>query len=69
MTEALGTVIDYLLDRVGVARIEAYCDQENHASQAVIEKCGMKYEGTLRSSIRSNQGITDACLYASLRSD
>ena len=46
MTEALGTVIDYLLDRVGVARIEAYCDQENHASQAVIEKCGMKYEIT-----------------------
>ena len=35
----------------------------------VMEKCGMKYEGTLRSSDRNNQGICDASWYAILKSE
>ena len=35
----------------------------------LAKKAGMKYEGTLRSSDRNNQGICDACMYAILRSD
>lgn len=68
-SEAMKAVMEYLFEEVGVNRIEARHDPRNVNSGKVMEKCGMKYEGTLRSSIRSNQGITDACLYASLRSD
>lgn len=46
MTEALEAVIDFLFDRVGVPRIEAYHDQNNPASGAVMKKCGMKYVET-----------------------
>ena len=35
----------------------------------VMMKCGMKYEGTLRSSDWNNQGICDACYYALLKSE
>ena len=35
----------------------------------VMKKCGMKYEGTLRSSDRNNQGICDTCYYAILKSE
>lgn len=34
-----------------------------------MEKCGMKYEGTLRSADWNNQGICDACYYALLKSE
>ena len=35
----------------------------------VMRKCGMKYEGRLRSSDRNNQGICDADWYALLRDE
>lgn len=38
-------------------------------SGKVMEKCGMKYEGTLRSADFNNQGVCDACYYALLKSD
>lgn len=69
MTEAFQTVIDFLFGEVGVQRIEAGHDPNNPASGAVQRKCGLKYEGTLRRSIRSNQGITDKVVYAILKEE
>ncbi len=69
MSEALKAVMDYFFDRVGANRIECLYDPRNPHSGMVMKKCGMKYEGTLRSSARNNQGICDACWYALLRSD
>ena len=69
MTEAFRAVIDFLFEEVGVQRIEAGHDPNNPASGAVQRKCGLKYEGTLRRSIRSNQGITDKAVYAILKAD
>lgn len=69
MTEALNAVMDYLFDAVGMHRIEAGHDPNNPASGAVIRKCGMKYEGTLRRRIRSNQGITDVAWYSLLKEE
>ena len=69
MSEALKAVMDYFFDRVGANRIECLHDPRNPHSGMVMKKCGMKYEGTLRSSARNNQGICDACWYALLRSD
>ncbi|MDR2023111.1 MAG: GNAT family N-acetyltransferase [Hungatella sp.] len=50
-------------------RIEARHDTQNPHSGAVMEKCGMRYEGTMRQAGRNNQGISDLCYYALLASD
>lgn len=68
-SEALCAVIDFLFDEVGVQRIEARHDANNPNSGAVMRKCGMKYEGTLRRSDWNNQGICDACWYAVLNDE
>ena len=48
MTEALSAVIAYTFDKLRVNRIEAQYELDNPASGAVMKKCGMTYEGTLR---------------------
>ena len=66
MTEALNAVIDFLINEIGMKRIEAYHDVRNIPSGAVMQKCGMVYEGTLRQSEWNNQGVCDAAWYAIL---
>ncbi len=68
-SEALKAVMDFFFDVVGVNRIEARHDPRNPHSGDVMKKCGMQYEGTLRSSDWNNQGICDACYYALLKSE
>lgn len=68
MSEALQAVMDYLFDVVGYERLESRHDPRNPNSGAVMRKCGMKYEGTMRQSDWNNQGVCDACWYALLRS-
>jgi len=69
MSEALKAVMDYFFDTVGANRIESRHDPRNPHSGMVMKKCGMKYEGTLRSADRNNQGLCDASWYALLRSE
>lgn len=69
MSEALKAVMDFFFDTVGANRIESRHDPRNPHSGMVMKKCGMKYEGTMRSSDRNNQGICDACWYALLKSE
>ena len=69
MTEALAAVIRYFFTQVGMNRISARHDPNNPHSGSVMRKCGMKYEGTTRSSDRNNQGLCDTAHYAILRSD
>lgn len=59
MTEALSALICFFFDRVGALRVQACHDPNNPGSGRVMEKCGMKYEGTLRQAGRNNQGICD----------
>lgn len=68
-SEALQAVMDFLFDTVNVNRIESMHDPRNVHSGNVMKKCGMKYEGTMRSADWSNQGICDACYYALLKED
>ena len=68
-SEALKAVMAFLFDEVDVNRIEARHDPRNPNSGKVMQKCGMKYEGTLRSADWNNQGICDACYYALLKSE
>ena len=67
VTEALRAVMEYLFCTIGFHRIESRHDPNNPNSGAVMRKCGMKYEGTMRAADRNNQGICDADYYAILR--
>ncbi len=67
--EALHAVIRFFFEDVAANRIEAKHDVRNPASGAVMKKCGMQYEGTLRQGGRYNDGLCDAALYAILRTD
>ena len=68
-SEALKVIMDYLFDAADMNRIESRHDPRNVNSGKVMLKCGMKYEGTLRSADCNNQGICDACYYALLKSE
>ena len=68
-SEALKAVIEFFFDKVEANRIESRHDVNNPHSGMVMKKCGMKYEGTLRSSDINNQGLNDSSWYAILRSD
>ena len=68
-SEALELVINYLIDQVGFNRIESRHDPRNPNSGAVMRKCGMVYEGTMRQADWNNQGICDYCRYAILAQD
>ena len=68
-SEALDKVINFFFDQVGANRVESRHDSRNPWSGMVMRKCGMKYEGTIRSSDRNNQGICDVCWYGILRSE
>ena len=68
-SEALRAVIDFMFDQVGANRIQAKHDVNNPHSGMVMKKCGMKYEGTMRSAGVNNQGLCDLRIYALLKSD
>lgn len=66
-SEALGAVMKYLLDEVGIDRIEARHDAINPNSGGVMRKCGMKHEGTRIRAGWTNAGIYDIELYGYVR--
>ena len=68
-SEALSAIIPFFFEQVGVKRIESQHDPENPNSGAVMKKCGLVYEGTLRKADWNNTGIVDACMYSMLASD
>ncbi len=69
MTEAFRAVIHFLFTEVGCNRIESQYDVNNPNSGAVMKKCGLSFEGIMRSAGRNNQGICDLGQYAILKSD
>ena len=69
MPEALKAVADYLFDFVGINRLMATHDVNNPKSGRVMQKAGMKYEGTLRQAGHNMQGVCDASVYSIIRSD
>ncbi|MCL2088037.1 MAG: GNAT family N-acetyltransferase [Oscillospiraceae bacterium] len=68
-SEALAELIRFFFEDVGVNRIESRHDPCNPNSGKVMQKCGLKYEGTMRQDDISNQGICDSVRYAMLADD
>ena len=69
MTEALRAVIDFGFRGLNLNRIEAQHESENPASGAVMRKCGMQREGTLRQRLMNKGRFVDVELYSILRCD
>lgn len=56
VTEAFTEVIKYLFGEIGFNQIRAAHAVKNPASGRVMEKCGLKYEGTFRQFFRATSG-------------
>ena len=69
MTEALKAVIAHSFGSLNLNRVEAQHETTNPASGAVMRKCGMIREGTLRSRLCNKGRYVDVDLYAILRKD
>lgn len=69
MAEAGKEVVKFLFEEVKFNRIAADHDKNNPNSGKVMQKIGMKYEGTLRSAGVNNQGIIDEVWYSILRNE
>lgn len=67
--EAAEKIIEVLFTEVGAKSIAARHDVSNPNSGRVMQKIGMKYEGTLRQSDLNNQGIVDTSYYSILKSE
>ena len=70
--EALKKIIEYLIFEVGFFRIEAVHNLNNESSGKVMQKAGMKYEGTLRGraiSLNSKGNPDDLKMYAIIKTD
>ncbi len=52
MTEALGEVVRFAFEEVGLHRIDGMHVEQNIGSSRVMEKCGLKYEGLKRNGFR-----------------
>ncbi|MGH2453956.1 MAG: GNAT family N-acetyltransferase [bacterium] len=66
-TEAVRAVLRFGFEEVGLNRIYAVCHVANAASERVMQKVGMTYEGTLRQVALIKGGYEDRKLYAILR--
>ena len=68
-SEAFSAIIPFLFDEVGANRIESQHDPQNPHSGNVMKKCGLQYEGTLRSNAIKNGKVMDMKMYSLLREE
>jgi ribosomal-protein-alanine N-acetyltransferase len=69
MSEALNAMVKFYFEEVGVNRVESRHDPRNPNSGKVMQKAGLRYEGTSRQSDHNNQGVCDTANYAILAED
>ncbi|HEX9162744.1 MAG TPA: GNAT family protein [Thermoanaerobaculia bacterium] len=68
-TEATGLIIGYGFEHLNLNRIYAGYFSRNRSSGRVMEKNGMKYEGTLRQHVKKWDEYVDIVYHAILRSE
>jgi len=68
-TEALKAVLEFGFSKLKFNRLEAHCEEENKASWHVMEKAGMKYEGTLRQKAFFKDKFRSMKMYSLLYSE
>lgn len=68
-TEAFEEVIKFGFERLRLNRVEATCKIANTASEKVMLKCGLSYEGILRKRLFAKSEYHDLKLYSLLRNE
>lgn len=69
ISEAGEALIQYGFTSLGLRRIEAEIDPDNHSSAQALEKLGFHQEGLLRQRWEINGIVSDSALYGRLASD
>ncbi|MFA6236408.1 MAG: GNAT family N-acetyltransferase [Bacteriovorax sp.] len=69
LVEASQCLLNYAFNHYALERVQARCKVENTQSARVMEKLGMKYEGTLRSSMLVKNKNWDLKMYSILKSE
>jgi ribosomal-protein-serine acetyltransferase len=62
--QSVRALVEYLLERGDIGRIQARTAADNTRSRALLERLGLEFEGVLRSSQRINGGRADMAMYA-----
>jgi RimJ/RimL family protein N-acetyltransferase len=68
-TEAAALMLGFGFDSLGLHRIEATVEPSNARSVRVIEKLGLRLEGTLKERFRTPDGWKDSLLYGILEDE
>ena len=68
-TEITKAVISFGFDKINLHRIEIDCRTENTASQRVIEKCGLTFEGIFRDFFWRKDHYEGRKVYSILKKD
>lgn len=68
-TEAVGRLLAFGFDELGLHRIRATCDTENTASRNVMQKLGMSREGLLRENELSGNQWRSSFLFSILEGE
>lgn len=69
ISEAINRVLDFTFQEIRLERVEALIVPENKASERVLQKAGMHYEGLLQHRLLIRGEYTDAKLYSIVRND
>ncbi|WP_243524986.1 GNAT family N-acetyltransferase [Bacillus pseudomycoides] len=69
IVEALEELIKFGFQELSLNRIEGRCDVKNIASERVMQKLQMIYEGTLRQSVKINERYCDSKVYSLLKQE
>lgn len=69
IVEALEELIKFGFQELSLNRIEGRCDVKNIASERVMQKLKMTYEGTLRQSVKINERYCDSKVYSLLKQE
>ena len=67
--EAGKALLQFGFEKMGLTRIQARTFVENEASQRVLEKLGMAYEGTMRKAMKVKGKHWDLTMYSILREE
>ncbi|WP_377640801.1 GNAT family N-acetyltransferase [Oryzobacter terrae] len=65
-TRTVAALVTHAFEEMAMARVHARAAVENHASRAVLERCGFTHEGTARSAFLVNGRRQDLALYGVL---
>jgi [ribosomal protein S5]-alanine N-acetyltransferase len=69
MSDAVETLIRFAFKGLALHRLEAACMPENHASAALLQKCGFSEEGYAPAYLKINGGWRDHRLFGLVASD